>query len=202
MTRIVVDYHPAVGRTAPMVARLIQGTAFFPGGTGLWRGDGYFGPDPQYFPECPVMFVGHNFDSIEAHEASQSRGGEVGSFFWKILKGYLHAAALSPEECFFTNVLMGLKPGSALGPMPSVPGYQEQCLHFFLRQVAIVRPRAIVALGNHARALITKAARDVRVTQAMHPSAREFKHLSTRAARVAAQGVALREFLANTLACS
>jgi hypothetical protein len=62
MNEIVTDYGELV-RTGETVDRLIEGTAFFPGGTGLWRGDRYGGPIPEFFPERPVMFLGHNFDS-------------------------------------------------------------------------------------------------------------------------------------------
>jgi len=197
MDRIVCSYHPGVGRTGPNVTNLIPGTSFFPGGTGLWRGNTCFGSIPLYFPELPVMFIGHNFDSIKAHGISQAKGGEVGSEFWKRLLGYLQGADLPPENCFFSNVLMGLKPGSALGAMPSVPGYEEQCQLFLLRQIEIVAPRAIVTLGGKASERIRRAAPKIPWRPAMHPSARDFAPLSTRCQRVAAQGNAIKSFLAT-----
>jgi len=195
MDRIVCSYHADVGRTGRNVADLIPGTSFFPGGTGLWRGNAYFGSIPLYFPELPVMLIGHNFDSIKAHGISQAKGGEVGSEFWKRLLGYLREAYLPPENCFFSNALMGLKPGSALGPMPSVPGYEEQCQAFLLRQIEIVAPRAIVALGGKASERIRRAAPKIPWMHAMHPSARELAPLSTRCQQITAQGSAIKSFL-------
>jgi hypothetical protein len=85
MQLLVRDYHPAVGKTASSLAELIGGTAFFPGGSGLWRGNEPFGQLPDLFPETAVMIVAHNFDSMRAHEKSRRQGGEAQSFFWRIL---------------------------------------------------------------------------------------------------------------------
>jgi len=63
INRVIVDYPTGVERTGESVSALIDGTSCFPGGTGLWRGDCHSGPLPLYFPQQPVMFVGHNFDS-------------------------------------------------------------------------------------------------------------------------------------------
>src|SRR5258708_2505879 len=77
MNRLVVDYPVGVERTGESVSALIESTACFPGGTGLWRGDCHGGPLPLYFPQQPVMFVGHNFDSIEAHGRAVRVKGEA-----------------------------------------------------------------------------------------------------------------------------
>lgn len=195
MGRIVRDYHPAVARTGTTLPELIAGTSMFPGGAGLWRGDAPFGPLPNIFPDAPVMIVGHNFDSMRAYEASKTRGGEADSKFWKILRGFLDAARLRPERCFFTNVLMGLKPGSALGPMPSVPGYEEQCRTYLLRQIQVVAPCALIALGNNAEAQLTKAHPTIPWMKVRHPSAREFTPITTRQERVLDVGKQIRVFL-------
>ena len=192
MDRIVRDYHPDVGRTGKRISELIAGTSMFPGGAGLWRSEFSFGALPEFFPDTPVMFVGHNFDSIAAHDASQQRGGEGNSTFWKILRGYLDVAGLRPDQCFFTNALMGLKPGSAVGPMPTVPGYEEQCRAFLLRQIEIVKPCAVIALGNSAEAQIKKSSPNVVWTRLRHPSARDYIPLATRRELVWRMGQALR----------
>jgi len=198
MFRIVKNYHESVRLTGRRVADLIPGTAVFPGGTGLWRGDVCRGPLPQYFPELPVMFLAHNFDSVVAHDRSRERGGEVeSSFFWKVLREYLHEAGVRPEHCFFRNALMGLQPKSAVGSMPTVPGYEEQCREFLRRQFEIVAPRAVIALGGKARDRLRKADCGLPWIHVMHPSAREFRPLETRGDRIKAQAAAIREFLAS-----
>ncbi len=198
MSRIVSNYHPSVRLTGRSVEELIDGTAVFPGGTGLWRGDVCHGPLPQYFPESPVMFVAHNFDSDAAHDRSRNRGGEVeGSFFWTILRDYLKKSGIRPEECFFTNALMGLKPGSAVGPMPTVPGYEEQCGEFLSRQFKIVCPRAVIALGQKARNRVRAAAPSIPWICVMHPSAREFKPGETRPQRIKEEARKIERLLAG-----
>src|SRR5690242_6997137 len=119
MRETVTEYHPDVERTSEDIEGLIQGTACFPGGAGVWSGGMNGGPLPEFFPEHPVMFVGHNFDSWRGYALSLERRGELDGDFWTRLLRMLEAASLKPESCFFTNVLMGLKPGRAEGPMPS-----------------------------------------------------------------------------------
>lgn len=193
MDDTVLSYHPTVVRTNSTVEGLIQGTAFFPGGAGLWRGSQNFGEMPEGFPESPIMFVGHNFDSQLAYERSLSNGGEVSGHFWSRLRGMLKAAGLCSERCFFTNALMGLKPGSALGPMPSVAGYKDECRAFLARQVEIVDPSTIVALGDDAYLYVRRL--EIAHTKLRHPTNRYFNPLITRDVRIREEGMKLREFL-------
>jgi uracil-DNA glycosylase len=132
------------------------------------------------------MFVGHNFDSLRGYEASRERGGEVGGQFWSRLLRILQAADLRPEACFFTNAHIGLKPGKATGAMPSVPGYRTQCQAFLDRQVEIVKPSAVVALGTQAIKYVSR----LRGTYIMlrHPGDWVFRELSQRDALLAAEG--------------
>jgi hypothetical protein len=97
----VRSYHETVLRTPETVPALIQGTAFFPGGSGLWRGGEPFGELPEFFPAFPVMFVGHNFDSSRAFSRSLEMGGECNSEFWRRLRTMLESASLPPEQCFY-----------------------------------------------------------------------------------------------------
>jgi hypothetical protein len=57
MYRLVTDYPDGLHMTGRTVADLIAGTACFPGGSGLWRGNRLGGPLPDHFAERPVMFV-------------------------------------------------------------------------------------------------------------------------------------------------
>jgi hypothetical protein len=67
----------AFGAGALKVTRRIEGTAFFPGGIGLWRTTVPFGVAPRYFPQRPIMILGHNFDKVAGLEASYRRGIEL-----------------------------------------------------------------------------------------------------------------------------
>jgi hypothetical protein len=195
MAITVTDYHPSVGRTAPRVNQLIQGTAFFPGGSGLWRGSELRGPLPEYFPDSPVMFVLHNYDKIASHDRAIARGGEVDSHFWRgRLLPIITRAGLDPSGCFFTNALTGCIPGnSAVGDMPTTEGYEEQCLRFLGVQIGIVRPRVVIAFGDKARARLRKVMPSAPALT--HPSAREFSPLATRSERQAEQSARLAKLL-------
>lgn len=80
-------------------------------GAGVWRGHANGGALPKLFPKKSVMFVAHNFDSERGFAISLDCRGEVGGPFWQRLLRVLSAAGIDPDECFFTNALMGLKPG-------------------------------------------------------------------------------------------
>jgi uracil-DNA glycosylase len=193
MHTTVTKYHPTVRQTGLTLSGLIPGTAFFPGGSGLWRGLENKGPLPTLFPDAPVMFVGHNFDSTRAFDRAFENGGEAGSEFWKRLLGMLTAAELLPEGCFFTNALMGLKPGSATGSMPRVRGYGDQCALFLQKQIEIVRPVAIVALGVKAETYVSKLNQPW--MKSLHPTDWHFREKATRQARLKAQGELIADFL-------
>jgi len=197
MTETVVSYHPTVGRTGATVEELICGTACFPGGAGLWRGKQNAGPLPEYFPEAAVMFIAHNFDSERGFAISRARGGEAEGEFWTRLLRVLDAAHLQPDGCFFSNALMGLKPDKAEGDMPSVPGYREQCQEFLKRQVEIVRPCAVIALG--AQAIRYVANLDIRHLQLLHPGDWRLRPLESRDKLLVAEGEKLHAFLGSTV---
>jgi hypothetical protein len=196
MSRIVRRYHLDVRRTGFSVDELIAGTAFFPGGTGIWRGEDPRGNLPEFFPECPVMFVAHNFDSVVAHDRAKAAGGEYrSSFFWKVFREYLESSAIKPEDCFFTNALMGLQPKSSMGSMPTVPGYEDECRKFLQRQFEIVKPRAVVALGRKARDRVHAAGSLVPWIDVLHPSAWEFRPQQTRKRRIDEQAAKIAQWL-------
>jgi len=195
--RLVTQFPPLVTDTGRAIDDLIDGTAFFPGGSGLWRGSGLKGALPEYFPDAPIMIIGHNFDSQDGYKNSKERGGasQLPHTFWGVLLGYLREAGLAPTDCFFANALMGLKPGSAVGKMPPSVDFERECLQFLDRQIRIVQPRLIIGLGGEACKRIKKMQSPVVWHKAMHPSAREFKPLATRQPRIQFQGHAIRDFI-------
>jgi uracil-DNA glycosylase family 4 len=175
MNAIVKDYG-ILPRTGASRDELIAGTACFPGGSGLWRGADAFGPLPDFFPESPIMFVAHNFDSENAYRRSRSRGTElVHAGFWKNLRAYLDGAGVSPERCFFSNVLMGLQPGSAVGRMPASKTFATECRRFLERQIEIVKPGIIATLGAEAKSELAKINCGIEKVNLVHPSARPFQ---------------------------
>jgi hypothetical protein len=195
LTDTVVSYHPTVRRTGGTMDGLIAGTSSFPGGTGLWRGQANGGALPELFPQNPVMFIAHNFDSDRGFALSYARRGEAEGEFWKRLLVLIDAAELSPDECFFTNALMGLKPGKAEGEMPSVSGYKDQCYRFLRLQVEIVQPRALIVLGVKAEKYVHGLGCPTLIST--HPKDWRFRELATQRERLLAEGKRIGAFIAD-----
>src|SRR5438132_1116826 len=97
-------YPPGVVR----IPKAIVGTSFFPGGYGLWNPEATL-PLPR-FPLGEVMILGHDFHSESGYQESLGRGFESQSQpTWNNLRGVLKRADIPLEDCFFTNVNMGLR---------------------------------------------------------------------------------------------
>jgi hypothetical protein len=170
MDVIVSDYDDTDRNSVRRMREPIDGTAFFPGGHGLWRGTTPHGPLPALFPNRPVMFVAHNFDKIAGYERSLKRGVEpLGAATWKNLIAFLAFAQLEPTDCFFTNALMGLQPTKALGKLKTTQVFREQCKIFLAEQIEIVQPRLIVALGEVASGDLAEITAAVDGITLMHP---------------------------------
>ena len=170
MDAIVRDYGERDPNSVKRVGEPIDGTAFFPGGHGLWRGSDAHGPLPSTFAANPVMFVAHNFDKVAGYERSRKKGIEsLGAATWKNLLAYLKFARLDPADCFFTNALMGLQPTKALGKLKTTELFREQCRAFLVEQVEIVRPGLVVALGEVARADLAEIPAGAGAVTLMHP---------------------------------
>ena len=79
--------YPASGVVVP-VREVIPGTAFFPGGYGLWRGEGT-PTSEESLPPMPcekVMVLGNNFDLEKNYEASREKGNELYTDTWRNLR--------------------------------------------------------------------------------------------------------------------
>jgi uracil-DNA glycosylase family 4 len=87
------------------------------------------------------MFVG------EAPGADEDAKGEpfVGRA-GQLLNAMLFAIGLKREEVYIANVLKCRPPGNR----DPEPGEVESCEPYLLRQIELIRPRLIVALGRHA----------------------------------------------------
>jgi hypothetical protein len=133
----------------------LKGTAFFPGGYGVWRADATM-PAPS-IPVDGTMFVGHNFDGTES-EAKKDDGpnriDELDSDTWQGMLAILGDLELkiAYDRCFFTNALMGERIGEAAGSVRVGRGadgrrYLHQCEAFLRLQIRWTRPRVLVVLG-------------------------------------------------------
>lgn len=142
------------------IPRRIQGTAFFPGGSGLWNTQADQPLPP--FPLGGVMIVGHNFDSEAGYLWSLQHAGEnLQGPTWANLLDLLCRAELAPERCFFTNAYVGLKLGSsATGAFPGArdADFVRRCKALLSEEIRIMRPRVIATLGVYVPAFLASLA--------------------------------------------
>jgi len=145
------------------VPEAIVGTAFFPGGYDLWNPAGTL-PLPK-FPVGKIMVLGHDFHSEAGYEESRARGSErLSQPTWKNLIDVLTRASIGLEECFFTNVYMGLRKGDkTTGPFPGATDdrFVQHCRTLLLKQIATQRPSLIITLGVNAPVMLASLSNDL-----------------------------------------
>ena len=138
---------PAFPEGVGEIVEPITGSAFFPGGLGLRVVSG-----AESDILCgQIMVVGQDFDTeAKYREALKSPSGEECHPTWSRMMRLFEQYDIDPNECFFTNLYMGLrKHGPATGPFVGRkdPVFVERCAKFFEHQVAVVKPRLIIMFG-------------------------------------------------------
>ena len=133
----------------------VKGTTFFPGGQGLW-----FEASQEEMPNFPrngVMVLGQDYDTRASYKntLALSKNGNIHpaekSPTWTNLLKFLKDAGISPQDCFFTNLFMGLREsGKSTGKFPGAKDkkFVQRCLDFLEEQIEIQRPALILTLGN------------------------------------------------------
>ena len=189
----MTTYPPHIHRIEPPH---IEGTAFYPGGCGLWCGFEHFAPAPEAFPDAPAMIVAHNYSGAAAFPKLRAKGGEAGSWWRDKVLPLLSGAGIDPYKSFFTNALMGLKDGASLGSMNATNEFENECSQFLLEQIRIVKPSIVIAFGQDAYSRVRRAIPNV--ARCVHPSAREFVPLETRAGTITKRAIELRDAINHT----
>lgn len=129
----------------------IPGRAFFPGGYGLWEATP--GGSLPTFPTRGVMVLGHDFHSEAGYRESLRLGAERETMpTWRNLLALLGDVGIAPRQCFFTNLFMGLRAGTATtGAFPGAAdaAFVAHCQRFLLDQLSEQRPALLLTLGVH-----------------------------------------------------
>lgn len=143
------------------VPERLPGTAFFPGGMGLWHTQ----DAPPPMPVGGVMVLGHDFYSEAGFRRFVAKRGEsTRGPTWRNLLALLARVGVGTERCFFTNAYMGLREGSQnTGRFPGArdPGFVERCRAFLGEQILAQEPRLILTLGSHVPAVIAPLSEDL-----------------------------------------
>ena len=169
------------GKVTP-AKKMLRSTAFFPGGSGLWDTPPndklpgclqafhsfFVNPNiPPTMPKKKIMILGNDFGLKDGYKKVRDNPYENlnSSSTWRNLLELLHCAGIKPKHCFFTNAYMGLRvAGGHTGPSPGAddPKFVERCESFFLdKQIAVQKPRLILALGEHSIKFIAKLSSDL-----------------------------------------
>lgn len=105
-------------------------------------------------PDADLMFVG---EAPGFHEDQQGVPfvGQAGKLLDRLLAGI----GLTRDDVYIANVLKCRPPGNR-DPMPDE---KQSCEPFLFRQIALIEPKVIATLGNHATKQLT--GKDVGITR-------------------------------------
>lgn len=126
---------------------MIRRRGFFPGGNGC------IGDVPADPPS--IMIVGNDFGRVSDYEYAAQCGEEDLAGTWSGILELLGRAGVNPDDCFFTNAIMGARNASTndevTGPSPGLKdaGFVARCAAYLREQMAIIRPRGVVMLGKN-----------------------------------------------------
>ena len=150
---IVTEYPSTISK----MRGFLRGTAFFPGGQGLYIRDIN---NPPSFPVNGIMVLGQDFDNAKGFQDTIQNGDydELNSKTWRNMLSIFTPSGINPSDCFFTNAIMGVRnTESNVGESPafSAPVFLEQCRSFFLYQLNVQKPKLVIVLGTKVIQFLT-----------------------------------------------
>ena len=149
---------------------VMDGTAFFPGGDGLWKPKP--GDDPE-FPFGGTLVLGSDFGDVTSFEhqfqVENPWRHELDGATWRGLLKLIDLAGLARENLFCTNAWPCLREGDepVKGGIPGARdrAFTERCVGFFRVTVAMTKPRIIVPLGIAPTRFVAAATDELRAWQ-------------------------------------
>ena len=129
------------------VNEMLDVTAFFPGGKGLWLED-----STNVSPD--VLVLGHDFSTINYYNKMLENGqSEINSPTWRSMRKLFNDVNLDLNRCFFSNVYMGLRDAdkmTGLFPGSKDKEFVKRNLEFLKTQIRAVNHKVIITLGKPA----------------------------------------------------
>ncbi|HPY14568.1 MAG TPA: hypothetical protein PLD55_02140 [bacterium] len=137
------------------VEKMVETTAFFPGGKGLWLEE----DQENIFPD--ILVLGQDFSHVKYYE--EVARGEKKDFkeatFRNMIKLFKDDTGINLNRCFFSNVFMGLRVSDSMtGNFPGKKSktYVEESIKFLLFQIETIKPKVIITLGKNPADILSK----------------------------------------------
>lgn len=128
-------------------------TAFFPGGKGLWS--------EEYSDVCPsILVLGQDFATVDDYKKMlRHESTDLGCPTWRNLIKLFNEARIDLKDCFYSNVFMGLRETTSM--TGRFPGFKDKSfvqrnVDFLSFQIKTMKPAAIITLGRPASELLSK----------------------------------------------
>jgi len=142
------------------ISEMLETTAFFPGGKGLWLED-----ISLIYPE--ILVLGHDFATENSFNSIRARKkADLDCPTWKNIIDLFSEVGINPSNCFFSNVFMGLrKSNPMIGKFPGAKdrGFYNRNLEFLKFQIKTIRPKTIITLGSYAPKMLSKISDELKV---------------------------------------
>jgi Uracil-DNA glycosylase len=140
------------------VTEMLDVTAFFPGGRGLWKEE-----VSEVFPS--ILILGHDFSTVTFYEKMRAAGtNEINGPTWRNLIHLFYEVDLNLSNCFFSNVYMGLRNSTKM--TGTFPGSRDKAfvnrnLEFLRFQIETIQPKIIITLGMPPASLLSNISSDL-----------------------------------------
>jgi len=130
---------------------MIDATAFFPGGKGLWMEN-----EADVFPS--ILVLGQDFSTVKDYEEMlMGDSNDLECPTWRNLRVLFGKVGIDLSICYFSNVFMGLrKTNSAIGRFPGFRDkeFTQRNIDYLAFQIDVIKPRVIITLGIHAATML------------------------------------------------
>ena len=139
------------------VSKMVDTTAFFPGGTGFWSNSEASKPD--------IMVIGQDF-GMESDYLNILNGfkKDTDTPTWKNLIKLFESTNIDLNRCFYTNAYMGLRTnGTKIGQMPGSNNNSvfQSNRDFLAYQIHILKPKYIITLGSPSAVMLGSLSDDI-----------------------------------------
>jgi hypothetical protein len=154
-----VDTFPYADTMKP-VKNEIPGRAFFP------VGNGTFNINDKTISDKDVMILGQDFD-CDTNFCKVVQAGQEDikkNPTWRNLLSFLESVDTAPDNCFFTNAILGVRKGDiGTGKSPAFKdkSFIQNCQKFLLFQLEIQKPKAIFVLGKYVAQFLASTSQDL-----------------------------------------